>query len=353
MSVEQKLLPIKSFLVNKINYRLWFWWLIFTLLSLLIIGLLTTKTVVFNEISEISDNQLISTSKLPEPFPLGVNPNTKTISENPAVTNFLNKNNIVSNHTKPAKNQTWLALLITKLQDMNWYQNLASPMSRILIIKSGDRAEQITSSFANILGWTKEQETEFLEKMTAGVPPLSEGKFYPGKYLMASDASPQTVALIVKSRFKSEILSRYNDEIESTIPLRDTIIIASLIEREAYDFEDMRYISGVIWNRLFINMRLQIDSSLQYVRGSNPNEPWWPIPVPNDKYLDSPYNTYQNKGLPPGPIANPSIDAIIATLNPRETDCLFYFYDSDSNFHCTPTYKEHVALLKKYFGKGK
>ncbi|PIZ54462.1 aminodeoxychorismate lyase, partial [Candidatus Uhrbacteria bacterium CG_4_10_14_0_2_um_filter_41_21] len=105
--------------------------------------------------------------------------------------------------------------------------------------------------------------------------------------------------------------------------------------------------------RLFINMRLQIDSSLQYVRGSNPNEPWWPIPVPNDKYLDSPYNTYQNKGLPPGPIANPSIDAIIATLNPRETDCLFYFHDSDSNFHCTPTYKEHVALLKKYFGKGK
>jgi len=350
MSVEQKLLPMKRSLVTKINYRLWFLGFILLFVSLLIIGLLTTKTIVFNE---ISNNQLISTSKFPEPFPLGVNPNAKTISENPAITNFLNQNNIVSNHTKPAKNQTWLALLVTKLQDMNWYQNLASPMSRILIIKSGDRAEQVASSFTSILGWTKEQETEFLEKMATGVPPLSEGKFYPGKYLTSSDASPQTIASTVKSRFESEILSRYNDEIESTIPLRDTLIIASLIEREAYDFEDMRYISGVIWNRLFINMRLQIDSSLQYVRGSNPNEPWWPIPVPNDKYLDSPYNTYQNKGLPPGPIANPSIDAIIATLNPRETDCLFYFHDSDSNFHCTPTYKEHVALLKKYFGKGK
>ena len=350
MSMEQKLLPMKRSLVTKINYRLWFLGFILLFVSLLIIGLLTTKTIVFNE---ISNNQLISTSKFPEPFPLGVNPNAKTISENPAITNFLNQNNIVSNHTKPAKNQTWLALLVTKLQDMNWYQNLASPMSRILIIKSGDRAEQVASSFTSILGWTKEQETEFLEKMATGVPPLSEGKFYPGKYLTSSDASPQTIASTVKSRFESEILSRYNDEIESTIPLRDTLIIASLIEREAYDFEDMRYISGVIWNRLFINMRLQIDSSLQYVRGSNPNEPWWPIPVPNDKYLDSPYNTYQNKGLPPGPIANPSIDAIIATLNPRETNCLFYFHDSDSNFHCTPTYKEHVALLKKYFGKGK
>ena len=350
MSVEQKLLPMKRSLVTKINYRLWFLGFILLFVSLLIIGLLTTKTIVFNE---ISNNQLISTSKFPEPFPLGVNPNAKTISENPAITNFLNQNNIVSNHTKPAKNQTWLALLVTKLQDMNWYQNLASPMSRILIIKSGDRAEQVASSFTSILGWTKEQETEFLEKMATGVPPLSEGKFYPGKYLTSSDASPQTIASTVKSRFESEILSRYNDEIESTIPLRDTLIIASLIEREAYDFEDMRYISGVIWNRLFINMRLQIDSSLQYVRGSKSNEPWWPVPIPSDKYLDSPYNTYQNKGLPPGPIANPSIDAIIATLNPRETDCLFYFHDSDSNFHCTPTYKEHVALLKKYFGKGK
>ena len=350
MSMEQKLLPMKRSLVTKINYRLWFLGFILLFVSLLIIGLLTTKTIVFNE---ISNNQLISTSKFPEPFPLGVNPNAKTISENPAITNFLNQNNIVSNHTKPAKNQTWLALLVTKLQDMNWYQNLASPMSRILIIKSGDRAEQVASSFTSILGWTKEQETEFLEKMATGVPPLSEGKFYPGKYLTSSDASPQTIASTVKSRFESEILSRYNDEIESTIPLRDTLIIASLIEREAYDFEDMRYISGVIWNRLFINMRLQIDSSLQYVRGSKSNEPWWPVPIPSDKYLDSPYNTYQNKGLPPGPIANPSIDAIIATLNPRETDCLFYFHDSDSNFHCTPTYKEHVALLKKYFGKGK
>jgi len=350
MSMEQKLLPMKRSLVTKINYRLWFLGFILLFVSLLIIGLLTTKTIVFNE---ISNNQLISTSKFPEPFPLGVNPNAKTISENPAITNFLNQNNIVSNHTKPAKNQTWLALLVTKLQDMNWYQNLASPMSRILIIKSGDRAEQVASSFTSILGWTKEQETEFLEKMATGVPPLSEGKFYPGKYLTSSDASPQTIASTVKSRFESEILSRYNDEIESTIPLRDTLIIASLIEREAYDFEDMRYISGVIWNRLFINMRLQIDSSLQYVRGSKSNEPWWPVPIPSDKYLDSPYNTYQNKGLPPGPIANPSIDAIIATLNPRETDCLFYFHDGDSNFHCTPTYKEHVALLKKYFGKGK
>ena len=112
----------------------------------------------------------------------------------------------------------------------------------------------------------------------------------------------------------------------------------------------MRYISGVIWNRLFIDMPLQIDATLQYARGTpGNNRTWWPVPVPRDKYIDSPYNTYQNIGLPPEPISNPSVDAIIAALNPRATDCLFYFHDTHGNFHCTATYEEHVELLREYY----
>ena len=66
---------------------------------------------------------------------------------------------------------------------------------------------------------------------------------------------------------------------------------------------------------------------------------------PDDKYIESPFNTYSNKGLPPSPIANPSTDAIIAALNPKKTDCMYYFHDRKANFHCSVTYEEHVALL--------
>jgi UPF0755 protein len=116
----------------------------------------------------------------------------------------------------------------------------------------------------------------------------------------------------------------------------------------------MRYISGIIWNRLFVGMPLQLDASLQYARGSKISEKlWWPKVVPNDKYIDSPYNTYENEGLPPAPISNPSVEAVVAALNPRETDCMFYFHDSKGVFYCTENYEDHVAKLKEIYGRGR
>jgi UPF0755 protein len=60
-----------------------------------------------------------------------------------------------------------------------------------------------------------------------------------------------------------------------------------------------------------------------------------------------------NKGLPPTPIANPSVAAVLAALNPTKTDCLFYFHDRKGDFHCSETYEGHVAALKKYYGQGR
>ena len=80
---------------------------------------------------------------------------------------------------------------------------------------------------------------------------------------------------------------------------------------------------------------------------------WWPNVLPKDRFRVSPYNTYQHTGLPPTPIANPSVASVLAALNPRNTSCLFYFHDAARQFHCSDTYAEHVALLKKYFGRGK
>lgn len=285
-------------------------------------------------------------------FPVGVDPSHKAITENPVVESYFEEHVAIRKNTE--KTQTsWLSKAMGKLVLMSWYQNLASISSRILVIESGERKEQVAAHFAKILGWTKEQKAEFLKGIESAEPVLTDGKFFPGSYTVARKASPDVVIPLITNRFKDEVLSRYGSDVADVVPLNEALTIASLLEREAYDFEDMRLIAGVIWNRLFIDMNLQIDATLQYAKGSEPSEPWWPRVVPSDKYIASVYNTYKNAGLPPAPIANPSLDSILAALNPRKTDCMYYFHDRHAEFHCSKTYAEHVTSLKQYYGQGK
>lgn len=288
---------------------------------------------------------------IPEVFPIGVNPLTKTITENGAVETYLASH--LTLQTKRNTKENWLNHTLAILAQFDWYQNLASPMSRILVIESGERKEEVADNFGDILKWTDAERDSFISIIAGSTPQLTEGKFFPDHYVVTKDATPEIVAQLVTNQFNLEVLSHYTSDVANIVPLNDALTIASLLEREAYDFEDMRYISGVIWNRLFINMNLQIDASLQYAKANEQKSIWWPVPRPSDKYINSPFNTYKNKGLPPTPIANPSTEAILAALNPRSTDCIFYFHDQDGGFHCTPTYEEHVALLKQYYGQGK
>ncbi len=285
-------------------------------------------------------------------FPVSVNPIKEEIFENTSVDTFLT-NHISERKDPTSAHVSWLGRALGKLALHNWYQNLASLTSRMLVIESGERKEQVADHFTKILGWNESERNEFLTQVIDAVPQIEEGTFFPGTYVVEKGATPSEVATLIMDRFEAEVLARYGDDVEALVPLKDTLTIASLLEREAYDFEDMRHISGVIWNRLFIDMKLQIDATLQYAKGSKPTEPWWPKVVPADKYLASVFNTYKNPGLPPAPIANPSLEAILAALNPRKTDCMYYFHDKNSQFHCAETYEEHVRLLKEYYGRGK
>ena len=284
-------------------------------------------------------------------FPVGVFPAEKEIIEHPEVDAFFTTH--ISKGDPTSAHVSWFGRALGKLALMSWYQNLASVSSRILVIESGERKEQVSQHFGKILGWSTEEKTEFLGYIEGTTPALEDGKFFPGTYSVSRGAKPADVAPLVLDRFNTEVLTRYTPEVEEVVPLSDTLVIASLLEREAYDFNDMRQISGVIWNRLFADMKLQIDATLQYAKGSKPQQPWWPRVVPSDKYIASVYNTYKNEGLPPAPIANPSLEAILAALNPRKTDCMYYFHDKNAGFHCSKTYEEHVALLKQYYGRGK
>lgn len=285
----------------------------------------------------------------PEPFPVGVDAYTEKIIEDPTVEQFYRE----TLARAPRSSDRWWNQVAALFASHAWYQNLASPVSRIIVVWPGERKEQVTKNVGDVLRWDESDRQAFQTLTEESLPPLSEGTLFPGQYVAHRSATPAEIHELIQASFQSEILDRYTPAVTERVPLQDTLIIASLIEREASDFTNMREVSGVIWNRLFIDMPLQLDATLQYVRGSNPYEnSWWPIVHPRDKFLSSPFNTYENVGLPPMPIANPSIEAVVAALNPVQTDCLYYFHAEDRSYHCSATYEEHVDKLKARYGRG-
>lgn len=291
----------------------------------------------------------IEKAETPPPFPVSVDPATKTITENPMVDSYFTDSLAAAESTR----NSWWNQVAALFAGKEWYQNLASPVSRIFVVWPGERKEEVTKHIGDILGWSTQDRTQFMELIDSTAPAMTEGKYFPGQYTAHKGATPHDIFTIIDDSFRSEILDRYTPEVETQVPFKDAMIVASLLEREASDFENMREVSGVIWNRLFADMPLQLDATLQYVKGSNPYQPtWWPAIVPTDKYTSSPYNTYQNSGLPPTPISNPSTEAVLAALNPVTTDCLFYFHTRNGTYHCSETYREHVSKLRSIYGRG-
>ena len=107
----------------------------------------------------------------------------------------------------------------------------------------------------------------------------------------------------------------------------------------------MPLIAGVFIKRVRMGMPIQSDTTIQYILGEQKKEILF-----SDLKIVSPYNTYLNKGLPPGPIANPSMDAVRAVLHPVITDYLYFVADKDGHHQFTKTYDEHLAMIKKING---
>lgn len=289
-------------------------------------------------------------------FPVTVYPDQKAIVEDPAVEELLSvaPAGLTAGLGYADALFTWVAVRISDLSVYRQIAGAAGIDNLFVTVYPGYRAEEVAAAFGSKLGWTRAERTQFLEEARALEPRLDDGQFVPGTYFVGVTA-PVDVANITHERFETEVLARYATTTEQQVPLEDALTVASLIEREAGGWHDMRLISGIIWNRLFSGMNLQIDATMQYAKStrSGGKGGWWPTPVPDDKAIRSPYNTYRVNGLPPGPIANPSLAAILAALNPKKTDCLFYFHDAYGRFHCSPTYEGHVALLKKHYGQGR
>ena len=344
-------------LVDQSNpYSLWFRRIAGGILAIMVGLSLSAYTVIqskINALKSLTEAEERLDTHLPqlEPFPISVDPKARLITTG-SNDEYVQK--YFQEHISSAQNNQWFDRLLARVSQWGWYQNLATPDSRILIILPGERKEEIADNFAKILNWDTDKQKTFLQNVTNNPPAFAEGTFAPGQYVVRNDASPQYVARLVQDKFARTVLSRYPNSLETQVPLHDTLILASILERESNKFTEMRVISGIIWNRIFINMPLQIDATLQYVKVSDEgNINWWPVPKPADKYIDSPFNTYQNKGLPPTPISNPELASILAALNPIDTQCLYYFHDRQSNFHCSATYQGHIDKLTRYYGQGR
>lgn len=180
-----------------------------------------------------------------------------------------------------------------------------------------------------------------------------EGYLFPDKYLVPKLATNQLLIDVLNSTFETKVVQGLEDEIAAAEAngrsLDEVIILASLLEREAQGFTDMQHVAGILQNRLDIGMALQVDATMQYVKGYNEAlQEWWVPPTAADKELDSPYNTYKVTGLPPAPIANPGLDAIRAALDPLETDNLFYLHDRTGQIHYAEDLDGHNRNIQQY-----
>jgi len=170
-----------------------------------------------------------------------------------------------------------------------------------------------------------------------------EGYLFPDTYFFLPNATEELVIRTMRQNFDTHIAT-IQDKIDAFgKPLKDVVIMASLLEREARTTEDRRMIAGVLWNRLQKGMLLQVDAAFLYTLGKGTFQL-----TTKDLLTDSPYNTYRNPGLPPGPIGSPSLNSILAAVTPIKHDYLYYLADRYGVTHYSKTYAEHLRNKRKY-----
>lgn len=223
---------------------------------------------------------------------------------------------------------------------------LANPPALAFItFPPGIRKEQIGDILADALNWSDAEKKNWNTIATAPDADFIEGVYFPDTYLIPSDQTPAQVAARMRGRFTDEFAEYAKEAQKQGLEWTKVLTLASIVDREASK-DDKALVAGILWNRLEVGMKLQADATLQYIKGKEGN--WWPQPTSADKYLVSPFNTYQHVGLPPHPIDNPSMASVDAVLHPISTDCLFYLHDPGHQIHCSLTYAGQVKNVDTY-----
>lgn len=188
-------------------------------------------------------------------------------------------------------------------------------------------------------------EYDFLE----GIPKRDfylEGYLFPDTYFLSGNETAHDIIVMMLNRFEQIYNASVKDYVNSTgYTLDQLVTVASMVESEAKLDEERPIIAGVIYNRLNIDMKLQIDSTVQYALSTR-NE----VVTEKDLQVDSPYNTYQNTGLPIGPICNPGEASLIAAVKPTSHKYIYYVLKEQggSEHTFTETYDDFLTAKAEY-----
>ncbi len=209
-------------------------------------------------------------------------------------------------------------------------------------IIEGLRKEEIAETVTKKLDFT---ETEFNSL-------AKEGYLFPDTYLVPKQASAGFMVDLLTNTFDQKYTPEMQAKAKKLGLTKDQVVtLASIVEREARSKEAKQQVASILMKRLNEDMPLQVDATIQYLLGYQPGEKsWWKRHLSlADLKIDSPYNTYINTGLPPGPISNPGIDAIEAVVNADpKTPYLFYITGNDNKMHYAKTGEEHAKNVQKF-----
>lgn len=205
----------------------------------------------------------------------------------------------------------------------------------------------------SVVGFPLKDYTSSLSWVASGNYPLLldkpakisyEGYLFPDTYRVYRDSSLDEVLKKIFSNLENKITAEMKTEIvRQKKDFFEILTMASIVEKEAPDNENMAKIADIFWRRLDDGWPLQSCATVNYITGKSS-----PAVSSADKAVDSPYNTYKYRGLPPGPICNPSLNAIKAAIYPEKNSYVYFMSGSDGTIHYARTLEEHNANVAKY-----
>ncbi|HHT42378.1 MAG TPA: endolytic transglycosylase MltG [Firmicutes bacterium] len=220
-----------------------------------------------------------------------------------------------------------------------------------VIIPEGFEIKQIAALLAEkgladrerFIELASDAHSVFGEELPIDLPIASlEGYLFPDTYYFSEGQTEEDLIGQMVSRFvqvaEEEVVPLLE---ESGLTLHEVVTLASIVEREIMVHEERAIVASVYLNRLAVDMPLQADPTVRYV-----TEEERPIVLYRDLEIDSPYNTYRYRGLPPGPIASPGLASMLAVLNPAETNYFFFVSRRDGTHEFTETYSEHLKARR-------
>jgi len=172
-----------------------------------------------------------------------------------------------------------------------------------------------------------------------------EGYLFPDTYFFYPSSKPDAVIKKMEDNFKDKVLV-IPGILNNQRSLKEIITMASILEGEANTIESRKIVAGILWKRISLGMPLQVDATFKYINGKNTYE----LSL-DDLKIDSPYNTYKYKGLPPTPINNPGLDSILDAMNPTKTNYLYFLSSRDGSMYYATSFEGHQVNRERYLDK--